>query len=382
MRPNQPPQPGIESKRGLAAREQSLRRGEEQLLVREQEAKAASQLLKNANAKLVMTTLRSQELAEQAEGFRLLVDSVKDHAIFTLDLDGRVTTWNPGAERIKGYLASEIVGKHHSVFFPRSDVAAGRCQRELQVAAIDGRFEEEGWLVRKDGSQFWANVVTSALRDDAGRLVGFGKVTHDLTERVRMDEERLQLVRAEPARRSKDEFLRVMGHELRNPLAPMLTALHLIKLRGGRNCDKEVAVLDRQLQHMIRLVDDLLDVSRAMRDKLQMSPKVIEIGEVLANAVDVASALIEQKRHRLRLDVPVSGLFVEVDPERMAQVFGNLLSNAAKYTDKGGEIRVRAFMTDDRVQVTIEDTGMGIAPELMPRLFDLFAQGAQGIERQ
>jgi PAS domain-containing protein len=107
MRPNQPPQPGIESKRGLAAREQSLRRGEEQLLARQQEAKAASQLLKNANAKLVMTTLRSQELAEQAEGFRLLVDSVKDHAIFTLDLDGRVTTWNPGAERIKGYVSAD-----------------------------------------------------------------------------------------------------------------------------------------------------------------------------------------------------------------------------------------------------------------------------------
>ncbi len=381
MGSDHPQQPQIEPEQGLTGGDESVRRRDELLPARD--LAAAIQLSKDANARLVVATLRSQEVAEEAQAFRLLVESVKDHAILMLDPDGNVTTWNPGAERIEGYSASEIVGKHFSVFYPPDDAAAGRCQRELRVAESEGRFEEEGRLVRKDGSRFWANIVITALHDDAGTLVGFAQVTHDLTERVRVDQERLQLLRAEAAERSKDEFLAVMGHELRNPLAPMLTALHLIKLRGARNCEKEIAVLDRQLRHMIRLVDDLLDVSRAMRDKLQLTPKVIEIGEVLANAVDVASSLIEEKRHRLLIDVPSSGLLVDVDPERMAQVFGNLLNNAAKYTDKGGTIRVRACAREDedRVEVIIEDTGIGIAPQLMPRLFDLFVQGSQGIER-
>jgi PAS domain S-box-containing protein len=382
MRPDQPKQPPFEPGAAFVTREEVLRRREEVVLARERSADAVAQLTKQANEKLVVATLRSQELAEEAQGFRLLVESVKDHAIFMLDPAGYVTTWNPGAERIKGYSSTEIVGKHYSIFYSTADVAAGRCQRELEIAERDGRFEEEGALVRKDGSQFWANVVITALRDETGKLIGFGKVTHDLTERVRMDQERLQLMRAEAAERSKDEFLAVMGHELRNPLAPMLTAVDLIKLRGARAYEKEIAILDRQLRHMIRLVDDLLDISRITRDKLQLSRKVLEISDVIQNAVDVASPLVQENQHRLLVDVPASGLLVHADPERMAQVFGNLLNNAAKYTEPGGEIRVFAGAHEHMVEVTVEDTGMGIAPELMPRLFDLFAQGAQGIERQ
>ena len=382
MRPDKPKRPTLESGAALAKREEALRRREEVVALREQSADAVSQLLKQANEKLVVATLRSQELAEAAEGFRLLVESVKDHAIFMLDPEGYVSTWNPGAERIKGYSSGEVVGKHYSIFYPPADVAAGRCRRELQMAEREGRFEEEGALVRKDGSQFWANVVITALRDETGKLVGFGKVTHDLTERVRMDQERLQLMRAEAAERSKDEFLAVMGHELRNPLAPMLTAVNVLKLRGARTYEKEIAILERQLRHMVRLVDDLLDVSRVTRDTLQLSRKVLEIGDVIQNAVDVASALVQEKRHRLLVDVPASGMLVHADPERLAQVFGNLLNNAAKYTEPGGEIRVQAVAREDIVEVTVKDTGLGIAPELMPRLFDLFAQGAQGIERQ
>jgi PAS domain S-box-containing protein len=188
---------------------------------------------------------------------------------------------------------------------------------------------------------------------------------------------------ADSANRTKDEFLAIMGHELRNPLAPMVTAVHLMKMRSAHRDDgKELAVLERQLQHMMRLLEDLLDVSRVLRDKVDLSPQTIEIAEVVANAVDVASPLIDRKQHHLVLDVATSGLAVDVDPVRMAQVFGNLLTNAAKYTDRGGEIRVAAGTYDGVVRVAIEDNGVGIEPDLMPRLFELFSQGKQGIDRQ
>jgi len=318
---------------------------------------------------------------ENAELLTLLVDGVKDYAIFMLDPGGHVATWNLGAERIKGYPAVEIIGKHFSAFYPREDVEAGKCDRELEVASREGRFEDEGWRVRKDGSLFWANVVITALHDAQGRLRGFGKVTRDLTTRVQAERERLEKARAEEGARQKEEFLAIMGHELRNPLAPMMTAVHLIQLRRGMHCDRELAVLDRQMSHMTRLMDDLLDVSRLLRGDVQLATKVIEIGEVLANAVDMAAPLIEQKKHRLRLDIPTEPLLVNVDPDRMAQVFVNLLNNAAKYSDKAGEILVGAKGHADEVDVTIEDRGIGISASMLPRVFDLFSQAGVATDR-
>jgi CheY-like chemotaxis protein len=224
-------------------------------------------------------------------------------------------------------------------------------------------------------------VVITALRDQAGVLVGFAKVTRDLTDRLRVEQERTHALAMEEAARRKDEFLAVMGHELRNPLASIVTAAHLMKLRGGRANEKEVDVIDRQARHMTRLVDDLLDASRALRDKVVLFPKKVDIGVVLANAIELASTLLEHRRHALTVDVP-EGLVVHVDVERMGQVFGNILSNAAKYTPQGGRIHMSADAIDDHVSVRIEDNGRGIAPELLAQVFDLFVQGEQGIERK
>jgi PAS domain S-box-containing protein len=337
--------------------------------------------LREANEKLVLAALHAQELLESAEAFRLLVESVDDYAIFVLDTGGRVAKWNAGAQRLYGYAADEILGRPLSALYTRKSTDAGECELHLGDARRTGRSESEGTRVRKDGTEFWASVIVASLRDEAGRHVGFATATRDLTERIRAERERLQLSRAEEAERRKDEFLAIMGHELRNPLAPMVTALHLIKSRGGQNCERELGILERQLQHMVRLVDDLLDVSRMVGDKVALSPEVTEIGDVLANAVDVSAPLIEGKGHRLRLDVPAQGLLVNVDRERMIQVFANLLNNAAKYTEPGGGIGVRAASREDLVEVTVEDTGVGFAPDLLPRLFDLFTQGEQGIER-
>ena len=186
-----------------------------------------------------------KEAGEESRRFRLLVESVKDYAIFILDPDGRVSTWNPGAERINGYKASEIVGQHFSRFYPRADVDSGKCERELEVATSEGRFEEEGWRIRKDGTRLWANVTITALRNREGVLVGFAKVTQDLTERKAAEDERVRLAQSQEAERRNQEFLAVMGHEMRNPLSPMVTAVHLIQLRGGRNCDQEIVASSR-----------------------------------------------------------------------------------------------------------------------------------------
>ena len=331
-------------------------------------------------AKVTQDLSERRVAEEESRRFRLLVDSVKDYAIFILDPDGRITTWNAGAERLKGYTPQEILGRHFSTFYMQDDIDAGKCERELEGAARDGRFEDEGFRLRKDGSRFWANVVITALRDQAGALVGYAKVTRDLTDRLRVEQERTHALAMEEAARRKDEFLAVMGHELRNPLASIVTAAHLMKLRGRAN-EKEVDVVDRQARHMTRLVDDLLDASRALRDKVVLFPKKVEIGVVLANAIELASALFERRRHALTVDVP-KGLVVQVDVERMGQVFGNILSNAAKYTPEGGRIHMSAEAQGDHVSVRIEDNGRGIAPELLAHVFDLFVQGEQGIERK
>jgi PAS domain S-box-containing protein len=322
-----------------------------------------------------------EKLRESELRMRLLIDSIRDYAIFMLDKNGHVATWNPGAQRIEGYTADEIIGRHFSTFYPEEDVRAGKCELELRVAAVTGRFEDEGWRIRKDGSRFWANVVISAVRDERGELIGFAKVTRDLTDRRRAEDARAALAAAEQANRAKDEFLAMLGHELRNPLAPIVTALHLIKLRGGAALSNEHAVIERQVQHVIRLVDDLLDVSRMTQGKVELKLETVDLAAVVARAVEIASPLLERRRHRLIIDVPRGELRLSADAFRLAQVIANLLTNAAKYTDPEGRIELRAFRDGNEVVVEVKDNGMGIRPELLAKVFDLFVQGSRSADR-
>ena len=425
--------------------------------------------------------------------FRILVETIEDYAIFLLDPEGIVQSWNAGARRIKGYEAPEIVGRHFSVFYSEEDRAARRWERGLAEARAHGHFEDVGWRVRKDGSRFWASVVLTALHDERGDVIGFAKVTRDLTDRayrafveaansvvwttdgsgypnadspswraftgqteaewrklqawdaVHPDDlpalqaswqaakEARQPFEAEfrlrrhdgvhvwvgsraipflgpdgsvrewfgvnvdisarkaaeeeamAASRAKDEFLAMLGHELRNPLAPIRTALNLMALRGDPETAKERQVIERQVDHLVRLVDDLLDVSRITRGKIDLAREPIEIGEVIAHAIEMASPLLEQRRHHLDVQVPREGLVVNADPDRLAQVFSNLLTNAAKFTDPGGHITVSAARGDregDReIAVAVTDTGAGIAPEFLPSLFETFAQERRTVQR-
>jgi signal transduction histidine kinase len=186
---------------------------------------------------------------------------------------------------------------------------------------------------------------------------------------------------AEEANRAKDEFLAILGHELRNPLSPMLTALHLMRLRGNDRTEKERTILERQVGHLTRLVDDLMDVSRITRGKIKLKKQRCELSEIVARGIEMASPLIEQRQHHLSVDVPRTGLAVQVDQVRLAQVVSNLLTNAAKYTDPGGQIAVSGRRDFGEVALVVRDTGVGITAEMLPRVFDLFAQERQSSDR-
>jgi PAS domain S-box-containing protein len=201
-------------------------------------------------------------------------------------------------------------------------------------------------------------------------------------ERARIERERVQLLQsAEAANRAKDEFLAMLGHELRNPLSPILTALQLMRLRGGGDSERELTVIERQVAHLTRLVDDLLDVSRIARGKVELKEEVVQMAEVVATAIEMASPLLEQRTHTLDVGVPMRGLLVRGDSIRLSQVVANLLTNAAKYTPPGGHVSVRAAEEHGEIVLRVRDSGIGIAPDVLPRVFDLFVQEGQAIDR-
>jgi PAS domain S-box-containing protein len=527
-------------------------------------------------------TVRDRDAVDRAidalraseERFRLLVEGVEEYAIFTLDEAGRVSSWNKGAERCKGWTSDEIVGRPFDVFLTPEDRAAGVPAALLEADARKGSHEVTAWRVRKDGSRFFASAHLTALRSPTGELRGFAKITHDLSsrvqaeelerrltaeragreaaeaaeERVRASEDRLRRLQqvtaalsealtpadvaavvieetmtalgaragavygvsadgkaieildqrghpteplatyhsiplefrspltdaardmtpgfydsfeacaalypelrdairsggfeasaavplvahgvvlgvlgirfaearrfepsdrsmlltlarscaqalerarlydaeraaraeAEAANRSKDEFLAMLGHELRNPLAPIVTALSLMDLRDGDAPQRARAVIGRQVSHLVRLVDDLLDVSRIARGKVELKKEIVEIAVVVARAVELASPLLEQQQHHLAVSVPDRGLAVLADPTRLAQAVSNLLSNAAKYTPPVGHIEVSASRAGERVVLAVRDDGVGITPAMLPRVFELFVQERQTIAR-
>jgi signal transduction histidine kinase len=186
---------------------------------------------------------------------------------------------------------------------------------------------------------------------------------------------------AEVANRSKDEFLAMLGHELRNPLAPIVTALHLMRLRDEETFHKERSLIERQINHLVRLVDDLLDISRITRGRIELKRERIELSEIVAKAIEMASPLIEQRQHHLAIDVRRQGLLLEADAMRMAQVVSNLLNNAAKYTEPHGTITISADVEDGEIVLRVRDTGIGLSAEMLPRVFDLFVQERQALDR-
>ncbi len=311
------------------------------------------------------------------ELFRLLVENVRDYAIFMLDPRGHVATWNVGAQHIKGYLREEIVGKHFSVFYTADAIARHWPQHELTVALEQGRFEDEGWRLRKDGSAFWANVVITPVYDEKQRLRGFAKITRDLTARRKTEE----LQRTE---RRMNEFLAMLAHELRNPLAPIQSALDVVERKPDDPATAAWArgIIQRQADQLSRLVDDLLDVSRITRGKVTLRREPVDVKATINQVVEAMRPTIEERRHTIKIEVPSEPLVIEADPTRVAQVLSNIFGNAVKYTPDGGRITVRASISDAFASIAIVDSGIGMSADLVPRVFDLFVQGERGLDRR
>jgi PAS domain S-box-containing protein len=310
------------------------------------------------------------------EHFRLLVESVRDYAIFMLTPEGCIATWNAGARAIKGYEADEIIGSHFSRFYEPESVARGWPEHELALAKAHGRFEDEGWRLRKDGSRFWASVVITALRDGEGRLRGFAKVTRDLTARRRLEE-------LQKTERRMNEFLAMLAHELRNPLAPMRTALD-IALRKRNDPKVQAVTLDmfgKQLGHLTRMVDDLLDVGRITTGKVEMRLDDIDLNEVVRERVAAFRPTFDARRQSLECLLPDEPTPVRADATRIGQVISNLLVNASKFTHERGNISVVLQHQKHHALLQIVDNGAGIEPHLLPLVFDPFVQGERSLDR-
>ena len=320
---------------------------------------------------------RNEEmLRESEERFRLLIEAVKDYAVFMLDTQGRVASWNPGAQRIKGYRADEIIGEHFRIFYTAESRQRQWPDEELRRARDEGRYEEEGVRIRKDGTTFWANVVITPMRDSAGVLRGYAKVTRDLTDRKRIES-------LESSERQMQEFLAVLAHELRNPLAPISNALNLLARKPTADPSEIWVrdVLQRQTGQLSHLVDDLLDVSRITRAALVLDRKAVDLRTLVRQAADASTQWFEQRRHTLEVRVPGERLVVEGDEVRLSQVVQNLLHNAAKYTPDGGSIELEARREDGDAVIRVADNGIGMTADTLNSAFDLFKQAHQGLDR-
>jgi PAS domain S-box-containing protein len=305
---------------------------------------------------------------QQLQQFRLLVASVRDYAIFMLDPGGHIASWNAGANHIKGYEESEVIGRHFSLFYTEEDRARQHPAHELEVAVREGRYEEEGWRVRKDGSRFWANVVITPLRNDHGVLVGFGKVTRDLTER-RVAAEGLRTVNVELER-----FAAAAAHDLSEPLHTIVGLAELIERRGAGGLDDEtreyLGLISGGARRLRRLVDALLQYSGASQRDLRRERVVI--ADALGQVVDALAASISEAAATIDYDAKALPV-VAADPPMIELVLQNLVSNALKFRgDVPVRVEVSARREDGMWRVEVADNGIGIAEEHRDRVFELF----------
>ena len=326
--------------------------------------------------------------------FHQLVDAVSDYAVFLLDSHGAIISWNRGAEKINGYKADEVIGRNFSIFYPAEAIKKDWPQYELMIAKGEGRFEEEGWRMRKDGSYYWAHVTITAIKDESSNLNGFLKIVRDLTAQKQAEEQRLRLAdeqaararaeaarqKAEAANREKDRILNVLSHELRTPLMPILFSSSM--LADDRTLPDSVRehlqVIQKNVTIEARLIENLLDVTKLGKGKLQLSLRLTNVHDVLRTVIEVCAADLENKQLRLSVDLGATDHLLDADSDRLQQVFWNLLKNAIQYTENTGHLVIRSTNPQsDWLRIEFADSGRGIPPELITRIFEAFEQGEQ-----
>ena len=372
-----------------------------------------------------------EALRESEERFRLLVEGVKDYAIFMLDPTGRVATWNEGAERIKGYRAKEIIGKHFSEFYPEEDKAAHKPERELETAKRLGKYDEEGKRVRRDGTIFWASVTITAIRNKTGELIGFAKVTRDLTERRAAEQRSLEdarrlageeaarraaetrehelraladqlrdqakeleertreaedarehasdsLARADEANRAKSQFLAAMSHELRTPLNAIggYTDLLTMGLSGPITAQQQEQLgrIRRSQEHLLGIINDILNFSRLEAGQLTYNIVPVAISDVVESVAQMIMPQAKSKGLKLDDEGCRNGAVALADRSKVEQIVLNLVSNAVKFTSSGGKITLSCDARKNRIILTVLDTGSGIPKDKLEAIFEPFVQ--------
>ena len=318
-----------------------------------------------------------EQLRWTEESFRLMVESVTDYAIVMLDPEGCVVSWNAGAQRIIGYSAEEIVNKHLSRFYLDADVESGKPQRDLDVATAEGRCQAEGWRTRKDGSRFWANVVTTAIRDQAGTLRGFAKLTRDLTERRQVEADLTNAkAAAETANLAKSDFLSGMSHELRTPLNAILGFGQLMESDSPPPSPAQKASIEQILHagwYLLDLINEILDLALIESGKLSLSPEPMSLRDVMLECKTMIEPQATKRGIHMTFPEFDGPYFIDADRTRVKQILINLFSNAIKYNKEDGTVVVGCTAsTRDRVRVTVTDSGAGLPPDKLVQLFQPF----------
>jgi PAS domain S-box-containing protein len=315
---------------------------------------------------------------------RLLAEQAREQAVILIDKEGKIAWWGTGAAHIFGYTRETIVGQNLSRLFAPDDVRRGMPEYELSTACKDGMAEDDLWMMRADGSRFWAAGAVTPIRDDKGEVLAYGKILRDRTDqKEQLETLRNQAAALEQADRHKNIFLSTLSHELRNPLAPLVNALQLIRMAGPESpaLQYPIKLIERQVEFIRRLVDDLLDVTRISSGKVQLDTTALDLQDVLSRSVESVRPAIEDRRHKLIVSTLPSPIPVRGDRDRLQQVFVNLLSNAVKYTPEGGSLNVKAFIEGEEAVVKVQDNGVGIAEDMQPRIFDLFTQAENTLSR-
>ena len=337
-----------------------------------------------------------EQLRESQDRLRLIVDNARDYAIFSMDLDRRVTSWNTGAEAILGYTHDEAVGLSADVIFTPEDRAAGVPELESGNALAVDRAADERWHLRKDGSRFWGSGVMMVMRDGPGVAVGLVKIFRDQTAELRakqaMEESQQQLQaalrgtevardQAQAADKTKDRFLAILSHELRAPLSPLLLCAQILSRSRllAPSLLPMTAMIERNVRLQSHLIDDLLDVSRITHGKMELSCETVDLHVVVARAIEVAHPDIDVKRQQLTVSLDAARHVVWGDVKRLQQVFWNLLKNASKFTPESGHVSLVSRNEGEQVVVEISDTGVGFEAAAAARIFAVFEQGSRDV---
>jgi PAS domain S-box-containing protein len=329
---------------------------------------------------------QAQALLREANAvFARVVDSLRNYAVILMDTRGVVRSWNNAAKEIFGYDAQAIVGRSAEMLFTPEDRAAGMFQQEMDIARARGKADDNRWMLRSDGLRLWAEGVMTPLYSDEDTLSGYSKIVRDATADYR-DAEALRAAKeeAERANQAKDRFLAVLSHELRTPLSPIATAAHLLERTASVPAKYQnlLPMIQRNVALEARLIEDLLDLTAISAGKVSLKPRPVDMHELVRVVADMLDAQLKDKRIQLRLEFDAPSPVVQADEARMQQVVWNLLRNAIKFTPEDGRIEVRTRMDGPFLVLDVADSGIGIEPEALPRIFSAFEQADRDVSQR